>query len=233
MRPAELVSSVKAKPFNWFLLLVIMIFTVSLVSENRQYESLRREKERLEKMFGRFDIDNPQELNLKLAERVSRDHLLWRVYWPARNDWRIAHRNAWGGHGWSSFYSRDATENILRFRVHRSDDTTEIHLIREAGPSDRMIIDEQAAMILNTHWDELQISFAGNDCQVAQSVDTILTLFEVRVPDDLMPKLKSEVDSRLWGNLQTEPLISFWIGTAQAFEVKESREQLKRQGGSE
>lgn len=200
-----------------------------LILERRKVAVLKLEQQRLEQLVGQLKIDNPDKMQLKMVQRPSRDHIVWRIYLPGNQNWRLAENSVGGSSGWSSLGKSRATEGLLRFRIDRDDGKSKIHLIRN-NVSSTTSLQPELADFLEAHWDELDVKIAGVDAQITESVNAIIPLIEIRLP----AALKSLADKELSNlGLQTSATIfQVILGSEKAFEDREKLEQAKQNGGS-
>lgn len=212
-------------------MLVFLIITclVCLKLERQKLAVVRLEQQRLEQLVGQLRIDDPEKMQIKMIQRPSRDHIVWRIYLPGNQNWRLAEASVGGGSGWSSVGQSQATEGLLRFRINRDDVKSEIHLIRNNGSS-TMSLQPQLADFFETHWDELEVTIAGVDAQVTESVDTIVPLIEIRLPEALQSLAEQELGSL--GLHTSAALFQVTLGGEKAFADRDKLEQAKRTASS-
>lgn len=86
----------------------------------------------------------------------------------------------------------------------------------------------ETAEYLVTHWDELEISVAGLDGQQSISIELVIDLIAVRVPESVLKNAADELSPSLIKRLEKEPLLHIEFGAPKAFAAAAKARQKER-----
>ncbi len=200
-----------------------------LIRDGSELRYLNVEAARLEKLVGRIDTNDEQNIQVINVRNDGPNELLWRVYLPAGHAWQFSHKLARSVAATNTLgIIKEPQEILIRIRLVNRDGRWVLLVMSPNSWGTNNLTDDVGGF-LSEHWNEFDTMLAAQDGHKSFPPDEVVSLLSVEVPEALMSSAKGELEDSFFKQLQTQPLLSAEVGTVDAFEARAERFEMESQ----
>ncbi|TWU57365.1 hypothetical protein Poly59_02720 [Rubripirellula reticaptiva] len=214
---------------------IIILMLVWLLRDHLELSELKSDIVRLESSVGVLDVVDPSRLHIKFSEvdAASPDDvkLIWRLWIPGGENWRLTHGIGGSRSGYSGFSSSDGRPQLLSVRMIREDSDCVIHVVT-VGSTFPMNGGKNMASFVTAHWDSLVLEIAGKESQLDMSSDQITDVLRIGAPKSLRDEFQKAFPNRRSDDDAALTVFQLRLGTEQSF-VNEEAELAEAKAGNQ
>jgi hypothetical protein len=198
---------------NALLLIAAVIGGVLAYRAAMERQRLLAERARLENKVGSLPIGDPSKVHVRALETGEPLHFAWRVYLPARRNFRW--KCSSGGSSWSA--GSRASEFIARVRVRENEHGGLDVFTKQASGSARLGLgNKKLADLLRDRWNEVRVEQLGANGVAVTDANEVTTLLRLTLSDDLKREADQKLKKHFAKRFQTA-LFDVRFGPDQAF----------------